>query len=130
MAFQGFGVDHNVLIMEGPAKNGGRRTLRFWAERGLIHCENSADNEYKSMSVRQFLLQVKANNQMLLNSPISEDTGADRHFRELTLRYNEKAQIIAAIAQEQGMPSDASARRAKVRERAKTIAVTDRRGIM
>ena len=130
MSLQGFGLSHDVLVMRGATIGGMPRQIRFWAERGLIHCEDSLDNEYSSMTVRQFLHRVRGINDMLCNSAASADSGADMSLREETQRNVEKAMEIAAKAQVQGMPSDASARRDLVNRRSKTIAVTDRRGIM
>lgn len=129
MHLKGFGVDHNLLVMRGKTSYGMTRELRFWAERGLMHCEDSS-NEYSSMTVRQFLHRVRALNDMVGNSDSRRDTGADRSLREEMVRNSEKAQQIAELAQLQGMPSDASARRDLVNRRAKTIVVTDRRAIL
>jgi hypothetical protein len=113
--------DSNVLIMSGKTKEGLRRSCRFWAERGLIRCEDSLDNSYHIISVRSLLQRVKALNDMLRRSAVSSDAGVDADLREELSRNIEKAIRIAAIAQEQGQPSDASARRDLVRRRPKTI---------
>ncbi len=116
-----FANEHNVLIIRGVTKHGLKRQVRFWAERGLIHCEDSADNSYKSMSVRSFLQRVKALNDMLARSSVNSDKGADASLREEVQRNVEKAAQIAQLAQVQGMPEDATARRALARSRAKTV---------
>lgn len=42
--------------------------LRIWAERGLIHVEDSRDNSYKKVSTRDELFRLQAINDMLANS--------------------------------------------------------------
>jgi hypothetical protein len=122
--------DHNVLVLVGKSTGGARRQERFWPERGLIHCEDSEDDSYRSMTVRTFLQRVRAHCDMLGRKGSRSDTGADSALRTEVLRLTERAIEIAEIAKEQGMPSDASARRDLVRRRAKTIAVTDRRAVL
>jgi hypothetical protein len=118
---QHFANDHKVLIMRAKTQHGLPREVRFWAERGLIHCEDSFDNSYDSMSVRSFLQRVKAMNDMLARSASRSDAGFDVPLREEIQRNIEKATEIASQAQVQGMPQDASARRALVRGRPKTF---------
>lgn len=126
----GFGGDHRVLVMRGRTREGLERQVRFWAERGIIHCEDSLDNSYTTMTVRSFLRRAKAECEMLGNSDPSRDRGADADLRLEILRVVERAQEIAAQAQEQGMPEDASARRDLARRRPKTLCLTPRGGIM
>lgn len=126
----GFGNSHNMIVFRGKTKLGMKRELRFWAERGLIHCEDSLDNSYRSMSVRQFLHRVRGLNDMLNNTSSKRDKGFDVQLREELQRNVEKATELARIAQLQGMPEDASARRDLVRRAKKTVSVTDRRAIM
>lgn len=112
---------HNVLVMRGVTKEGVKRTLRFWALRGLIRCEDSLDNSYEIISVRTFLHRVKALNDMLAKSSPEDDMGPDTELRLDMQRNVEKALEIANQAQIQGMPSDPTARRALARERSKTF---------
>lgn len=116
-----FANQHNVLTMRGVTKEGVKRTLKFWALRGLIRCEDSLDNSYEIISVRSFLHRVKALNDMLAKSGPDDDLGPDADLRLEMQRNVEKALEIANQAQVQGMPSDPSARRALARERSKTF---------
>lgn len=99
--------------------------LRIWAERGLIHIEDSRDNSYDSFSVRTQLHRLNAISDMLKNSRAQmARTGAmptdefDRHMRML-----EKMEEVCRKAQIQGMPTDASARRDLVRRRPVSVSV-------
>lgn len=100
--------------------------LRFWAERGLVHVEDSRDNSYKVFSVRECLLRMRALQDMLGNSTerqmYSEDQ-FDQSKRAEIQTMLEGLMVIVQKAKEQGMPSDASARRDLVRRRPKTVVV-------
>ncbi len=120
--------DPDVLVMHGRTKEGLQRETRFWAERGLIHCEDSIHG-YEAMSVKSFVRKAQGINDMLGNGS-KQDTGFDAHLREVLQRNVEQAIRIAEKAKVQGMPTDASARRDLVRRRAKTVCVTDHRGVM
>ncbi len=98
--------------------------LRFWAERGLIHCEDGRTNGYESMSVRTFLHRARALSDMLGNSSTREmntEDQFDQANRLRHLRFMERCAMIATKAQEQGMPSDPTASRDLVRRLPKTI---------
>jgi hypothetical protein len=98
--------------------------LRFWPENGLIHSEDLRTGDYRSFAVRTFLRRVEGLIEMLGNSTqrdmYSEDQ-FDRHLREIHLRFFEGAQRIGRIAQEQGMPSDPSARADRKRRAKQTV---------
>jgi DNA-binding transcriptional MerR regulator len=103
--------------------------LRFWAERGLIHVEDERDNSYKSYSVGTILRRMKGISDMLGNSTDRQKHSHDQLdnvFREKNQAMLDAMVAICAKAQGQGMPSDASARRDKVRRRAKTVVVPGR----
>lgn len=111
----------NVLVMRGrhrlPDGQEVPREVRFWAERGLIHVEDSLDNSYQSLSVRQFLERVAALSDLLRNSRSSDATGPDAAYRSELLAVIEQAVQIARQAQLQGMPDDPSAVRDLLRRR-------------
>jgi hypothetical protein len=130
MAFHGFGGSHNTLILRGKTKLGLKREVRLWAERGLIHCEDSLDNSYRSMSVRQFLHRINGMNEMVGNTSSKRDKGFDVQLRAEIQRNVQQAMALAELAKIQGMPEDASARRDRARRQKKTVCVTDRRAIM
>jgi len=101
--------NHDCLVMHSKDKKGRHRTTRFWAERGLIHCEDSKEG-YCILSVAQFMTQVKALNDMLGKKSSTDDTGADADLRKLIQENVDTAVLIARKAQEQGMPSDPTCR--------------------
>lgn len=102
--------------------------LRMWAERGMIHVEDGKDNSYKSLSVRQMLLRMKAIQDMLKNS---RQSSRQKHSKDTfdNKYYEENQQMLLAMsdvvrkAQIQGQPEDASARRDLVRRRRKVVVV-------
>ena len=100
--------------------------LRLWAERGLIHMEDSRDNSYEVVSVRTALMRMKAISELLGNSTSrtknSEDQ-FDKAFRERNQAMLDSMCEIVRKAQVQGMPSDASASRDLARRAKKSIVV-------
>lgn len=105
---------HKVL-MHGP--------LRIWAERGLIRIEDSRDNSYKIISVKECALRVKALNDMIKNS-MSTHTVFDANQANELMRVIEGYVAVMQNAKEQGMPEDASARRAYVRSRPTSVLIS------
>lgn len=102
------------------------RHLRFWAERGLVHCEDARDNSYKSYSVRETLLRMKALSDMLGKSSqrdMHSEDQFDQARRAEIQTMLDGLLIVCNKAKEQGMPSDASARRDQVRRRPTTVVV-------
>jgi hypothetical protein len=76
---------------------------RFWAERGLIHCEDGRNNSYKTISVRDFLERIQALNEMLGKST---DQGALYDRRQYLQGFVGDAVEVVRRAREQGMPTD------------------------
>ncbi len=100
--------------------------MRFWAENGLIHTESSIDGAYDCMSVREALTRANAISDMLGNSTAREIHSEDQFDQANRLRHMrmlEGLQAIFAKAKIQGMPSDASARRDRIRRRPVTVVV-------
>src|SRR4051812_12731771 len=120
--------DNKTLVMRSKTKDGFKRETRFWAERGIVQCEDNIDG-YSSMSVRAFLKRVNALNEMMGNSSPGRDKGPDSDLRQETLRVVELASEIARMAQVQGMPSDPTARRDMARRRKKTVCLTQSKGV-
>ena len=113
-----YAVGDDGIVIFGP--------LRIWAERGLIHIEDSRDNSYECLSVRTALQRMKAISDMLGNSTqrdINSEDQFDRANRDRHQRMLDSMIEITRKAQNQGMPSDASARRDLVRRRPKSIVV-------
>lgn len=98
---------HDCLVMHSKDAKGRHRSTRFWAERGLIHCDDSKEG-YCILSVGQFMEQVKALNDMLGKKSASGDSGADADLRKHIQEQVDKAVAIATKAQEQGTPDDRS----------------------
>lgn len=100
--------------------------LRFWAERGMIHVEDSRDSSYKVFSVRDCLLRMRALQEMLGNSTQRQMYSEDQFDKEKRAEIQTMVEgmlKLCEIAKEQGMPSDASARRDLVRRRPKSVVV-------
>ncbi len=127
MLLRGTSNDPDVLIIRGKHKIDDRRSVdrqvRYWAERGLIRVEDSLDNSYTVLSVRQFLRHANAMSEILGNSSAKKDAGPDAHLRAEFQRIIDRSVELAKRAQVQGMPSDASAVRALRRSRPVSVVV-------
>ena len=100
--------------------------LRIWAERGIIHQEDSRDNSYGSMSIRTALHRVSGLSDMLGNSSSRQMHSEDQFDRVNRTRIQNMINAMILVirrAQEQGSPDDAGARRELVRRRPKTVLV-------
>lgn len=102
--------------------------LRMWAERGLIHIEDSRNGEYKVVSVRTMLQRMKGIQDMIAGSRPSQRQAHSHDQMDRTWIDDNQGMLEAMVevvrkAQAQGMPSDASARRDLVRRRPKTVLV-------
>jgi len=113
---------HNVVFF-GPHDQ--PRCVRYWAERGLIRYEDARDNGYGVASVRDFLERIRGINDMLGNSrhQVTRSGEFVRSEFDRLMRFVEEASVLCRIAQEQGMPSDATARWDLLRRRKKSIRV-------
>lgn len=126
--------DPDVLVIRGKHKVTARHTVdrevRYWAERGLIRVEDSLDNSYRVLSVRQFLKHAQAMSELLGNSSAKKDAGADADLRREFQRIIDRAVELARKAQVQGMPDDPSAVRALRRSRPVSVVVPAGRAVM
>lgn len=108
------------------------RHLRLWAERGLVHIEDSRDGSYETISVRAALQRMKGIQDMLINT--RNDPGTRHLIRSDDFleqqRFVEDMIEVCRKAKEQGMPYDASARRDQVRRRPKTFVMPSGGGIL
>jgi hypothetical protein len=113
---------HGVVFF-GSRENPNRQ--RWWAERGLVRMEDSVDNSFHTYSVYEFLQRLSAVSDMILAS--REETKDKMHmFGDELDRYQrfcEGGAEIARKAKEQGMPSDASARRDAIRRLPTSVVV-------
>lgn len=118
--FNGSGLHDGMrdVVQFGP--------LRFWADRGLIHMEDSRNNEYQTYSVRTFLHRARGISDMLMNSTkrdmMTEDQ-FDQANRMRHVKFLEACANLVEKAKVQGMPSDPTARRDLARRRPKTVVV-------
>lgn len=83
------------------------RTLRVWAERGLVHMEDSRDNSYQVMPVEKALQHLNGINTMIGNS--IHETHLYRDEVEMHQRFIERCVDVFRKAREQGSPNDPSA---------------------
>lgn len=114
-----FGNQHGVVYF-GPRDN--PKAVRWWADRGQLHWEDSRDNGYGIVSVREFLYRLKAINDMISNGRKKDNEGmmhadeVDRHQR-----FIEEALELVRKAKEQGVPQDPKVRKHKAQERPMTM---------
>lgn len=127
MILRGTMNDPDVLVIRGKHKIDDKKTVdrevRYWAERGLIRVEDSLDNSYTVLSVRQFLRHANALCELLGNSPSKKDSGPDTQLRAEMQRIIDRSIELAKRAQAQGMPGDASAARDLRRRRPVSVVV-------
>jgi hypothetical protein len=102
--------------------------IRMWAERGIIHIEDTRDNAYKVIGVREALLRMRAISDMIANSRPSQRQkhSHDRFDRKLiddNQNMLDAMIVVVEKAKEQGMPHDPTARRDLARRRPKTFVV-------
>lgn len=110
-----FGNQHGVVYF-GPRDN--PKAVRWWADRGQLHWEDSRDNGYGIVSVREFLYRLQAINDMISNGSRKATEGmmhADEVERHQ--RFIEEALELVRKAKEQGLPQDPEVRKHKAQER-------------
>ena len=90
---------HNVVFF-GPRDN--PKAIRWWADAGLIHYEDSRDNSYTSMSIKTFLERLNSINEMLGNGLRSNNQNFV-HNDELQrqMRFVEQGVDLAKLAKQQ-----------------------------
>lgn len=97
--------------------------LRIWAERGLIHVEDSRDASYSTVSVHTALERMGALSDMIQNSREKmRRTGfmpTAEHDR--IVRMLEEMIDVVRLARHQGTPDNPQARRELVRRRPKSV---------
>ena len=99
--------------------------LRIWAERGQIHMEDGRDNSYDVLSVKDCLERLNGLNEMIGRSKKGGKGSFKNSFTKYADEIKDVQQMIDKVidvcqkAREQGMPTDASARR-DLRRRQKT----------
>ena len=123
-------LDVPYLLLPPDGQKGGRGVvhlgpLRWWAERGLIHCEDGDDNTYRSFSVREILfrLQAMSDNVKDAQRRVGHDPMMDFHKIHELQNYIEGMVELCRRAREQGTPDDPTARADLKRRRPTSIAV-------
>lgn len=101
--------------------------LKMWAERGLIHWEDTRSGEYESMSCKTCLERMQGLQDMLKNSRIQLKNNGLMDFDRYDQIQRMIEQMIDVVrqAQEQGMPSDPTAVRDLQRRMPCTVVVPD-----
>jgi hypothetical protein len=108
------------VVFFGPRAN--PRAVRWWADRGQLHWEDSRDNGYGVVSVREFLYRLNAISEMLSNGRKKDNEGflhADEVERHM--KFIEEALELVRKAKEQGIPQDPTVRRHKAMELPVTV---------
>ena len=104
--FSGSGaINHDVVIFGH---------LRIWAERGLIHIEDSRDNSYKVVNVKTMLHRMKAVQDAISNSRKDKRQAHsysqfDNHWLSMNQDMIDQMILVIEKAKVQGMPSDPTA---------------------
>lgn len=100
------------------------KAVRWWAEKGRIHFEDSRTGQYNHMSVKDFLERLKAINDLLSEGRKVENQGfAHPDEIDRQMRFIEQGVELARKAKEQGMPEDPNVRRQKAQELPVSVAV-------
>lgn len=110
------------VVFFGPRDN--PRCQRWWAEKGQLHCVDSRDNSFVTVSVRDFLLRLQAVNDMLSNGRRKENENfAHRDEVERHMRFVEEAVELVRKAKEQGIPEDPRVLQAKLQSAPTSVSV-------
>ena len=103
---------------------GNPRAVRYWAERGLIHREDSKTGGYSSLTVTTFLERLRAINDMMSGGKTKENEKfVSRQELARTMKFVEQGVDLARKAKEQGDPDEPDARRAAKRALPTTVVV-------
>lgn len=109
--------NHNCVVFGG---------LYFWPERGLIHCEDSRTNGYKSMSVKEAMERTRAISDMCARSRASSrHVFMDPHTTTVHQRFVQEMIRICEVARAQGEPHDDAAAKELAARRPKTFVLSD-----
>lgn len=98
------------------------RQTDFFAERGLIRAVVDGTGEYKVIPVRQWLHRTNALNEMLGQKDSRGDGKIEADLRRKFTDIVDDSTSLARTAQEQGMPSDPTARADQARRTARVFA--------
>jgi hypothetical protein len=109
---------------------GGHNVVRFghlkmWAERGLIHIEDTRDGGYSTVSVRTSLERMSALGDMLANAREQlrrKGVMPTAEYDRIVAMLEQMAEVVMQ-AREQGTPDNPQARRELVRRRPQSVLV-------
>ncbi len=104
-----FHIPTHEVVFFGTRDN--PKAVRWWAERGQLHWEDSRTNHYGVVSVRDFLERLRSINDMLSNGRKKENQDfmhADEVERHM--KFIEAGIELVRKAKDQGMPQDPQAR--------------------
>ncbi len=110
------------ITLLGQAKVANYGDLKIWAERGLIRIENIKTSAYHTITVRETLLRLQGQADMIGNS-LDESIEKDWYHLRHAQQGVEDVLAIVEQAKEQGQPSDPGARTELHRRRAITVSV-------
>jgi len=98
--------------------------VRWWAERGQLHWEDSRTNGYGTVSVREFLQRLRGISDMISNGRRVDNVGF-MHVDEINrhMKFIEEALELVRKAKEQGMPQDPQARKHALMSAPMTVVV-------
>lgn len=95
---------HKVIFF-GPRT--APRAVRYWAEHGMIHYEDSRTNVYRCMSVREFAGRLKAVNDLLENKSRTKNKGFwDWQYVDLQAKFVQDGVELCRLAQQQRAKMD------------------------
>jgi len=98
------GQQHGV-VNHGP--------LKMWADRGLVHIEDSRDNSYETHEVKEMLARIAAISDMMKHPIDGTESSKERKaIHEERVRQQDLIDSMIPVirkAQEQGMPGDKTA---------------------
>jgi|TARA_R110000765_G_scaffold96389_1_gene181564 hypothetical protein len=120
------GGQHNVVFF-GPRSN--PKCVRWWADHGLIHVEDSRDNTHDTLGVREFLHRLSAINDMVGNSKAELASSGFAHKDEIDRqqKFIEEALGLVRLAKEQGEPGDKDTVKSAIARRPVTVIMPDKR---
>jgi hypothetical protein len=110
------------MVFFGPRS--APKAVRWWAERGQLHFEDSRTGQYGILSVKEFLERLQAINDLLSKGRKVENQGfAHPDEIDRQMRFIEAGVELARKAKEQGMPQDPEVRKHKASELPVSVSV-------
>lgn len=99
--------------------------VTYWPERGLVHSKRDRDGDYHCVQVPRMLKHIRGLQNILKESRrVSETALHQAHYWDIQQAIEDLTRVCR-VAQEQGMPSDASARRDLARRQRRTFVCSE-----